>query len=288
MTTVVIPAHNENTVIVRLLQQLVPTPDSPELNVIVVANGCSDDTAEKAASYAPCVRVLTIPNASKHAAMVAADAVTMDFPRIYVDADVEFAAEDVALLATALRRPEVCAAAPTRDLELAGRPWIVRWYYDVWMRLPEAEAGLWGRGVIALSDVGQRRISGLPPLLGDDLAASLLFAPSERVIVANAHVRIHTPRTASDLLRRRIRSAVGIAQLSQAGRTLAPCSRTRVTDLSHIVRSSPRLAPRVALFVGVAMVARWRARRVVRCGDFSTWLRDDSSRDCSARPGGRR
>ncbi len=288
MTTVVIPAHNENAVIVRLLRQLVPAPDSPELNVIVVANGCSDDTAQKAASYASCVRVLSIPNASKHAAMAAADAVTMDFPRIYVDADVEVAAEDVMLLATALRQPGICAAAPARELDLAGRPWVIRWYYDVWLRLPEAEASLWGRGVIALSDVGQKRVSGLPPVLGDDLAASLSFAPSERVIVADARVRIHTPRTMSDLLRRRVRSAVGIAQLGQADGAPAPVSRTRISDLGHIARARPRLAPRVALFLAVALVARWRAHRVVRRGDFSTWLRDDSSRECRASSASRR
>ena len=34
----------------------------------------------------------------------------------------------------------------------------------------------------------------------------------------------------------------------------------------------------MVVFVGVTVVARARARRAVRSGDFSTWLRDDSSR----------
>jgi hypothetical protein len=32
------------------------------------------------------------------------------------------------------------------------------------------------------------------------------------------------------------------------------------------------------VFLAVTIVARQRARRPIRRGDFSTWLRDDSSR----------
>lgn len=273
-----IPAHNESAVITRLLRQLVPAPLSPQLNVIVVANGCSDDTAKVAASYASCVQVLDIPVASKHAALVAADAVPSDFPRIYVDADVELGAVDASALAAALQSPGIHAAGPERTLVLTGRPWPVRWYYDIWSRLPEAKTGLWGRGVVAVTETGQRRIASLPPMLGDDLAASLSFAPSERVIVSDARVVIHTPRSVADLLRRRVRAATAIAQLQgqRGGHELA--QRTSASDLRAIVRAEPRLAPHVVVFLAVALLARLRASRIVARGDFSTWLRDDSSR----------
>jgi hypothetical protein len=48
----------------------------------------------------------------------------------------------------------VLAAAPQRELALGGRPWPVRWYYDVWTRLPEVRRGLFGRGVIGVSVPG--------------------------------------------------------------------------------------------------------------------------------------
>ena len=209
MTTIVIPAYNEGRVIGRLLGQIVPATNAEELNVVVVANGCTDETAEVAASFGPCVQVISIPSASKHAALIAANAAVRDFPRVYVDADVELRTVDVQALAAALRQPGVLAVAPERLLVLAGRPWPVRWYYEVWMRLPEVRLGLWGRGVIAVSEAGQERIAGLPPFLGDDLAASLLFAPEERRIVPGARAIIHTPRTVADLLLRRVRAATG-------------------------------------------------------------------------------
>jgi hypothetical protein len=276
MTTVVIPAHNEGRVIGRLLGQVVPARPAADLSVLVVANGCTDDTAEVAASFGPCVRVLSIPVASKHDALVAADAAVTDFPRVYVDADVELRTEDVLALAAAVSQPGVLAAAPERVMAVAGSRWPVRWYYDVWTRLPQVRSGLWGRGVIAVGAPGQERIAGRPPLLGDDLAASLAFASQEQRIVAEARVIVHAPRTLADLLRRRVRAATGISQIEQM--LNAPASSTRMSDLIAIVRAEPRMVPRVTVFASVAVLARLRARRAVARGDYATWLRDESSR----------
>ncbi len=281
MTTVVIPAHNEGRVIGRLLGQLVPAAAPAGLNVIVVANGCTDDTAEVAASFGPRVRVLSIPVASKRAALVAGDRAATDLPRVYVDADVELRAADVQALAAALRQPGVLAAAPERVLGLDGAPWPVRWYYDVWTRLPEVQHGLFGRGVIAVDNAGQERIASLPPLLADDLAASLSFARHERSIVPGARAVVHVPRTFTDLLRRRVRAAQGVAQIERADRAPDATARTRMPDLLGIARREPRMAPRVALFVSVAVLARLRARRAVARDDYSAWLRDESSRDAT-------
>ena len=280
MTTVVIPAHNESQVIGRLLGQLIPAV-ADELNVLVVANGCTDDTAEIAASYGPGVRVLSVPVASKNAALIAAYDSVADFPRIYVDADVELRAGDVRALAAALRQPGVLAAAPERTLATTGSSWAVRWFYDVWARLPEVRSGLWGRGVIAVDEHGQQRLAALPPLIGDDLAASLSFAPHERAIVADARVVVHTPRKVADLLRVRTRTVTGLAQMERTEHAPESTARTTKSDLAAIIRNEPRMAPRVALFVFMAALARLKARRAVARGDYSTWLRDESSRQNS-------
>jgi Glycosyl transferase family 2 len=278
MTTVVIPAHNEGRVLGRLLSQIVPEGVTGELKVLVIANGCTDDTVDVAASFGPCVQVISLPVASKYQALAAADGAARDFPRIYVDADVEFDAGAVRALAAALRRPGVLAAAPERMLNLAGRSWPVRWFYDVWSRLPEARSALWGRGAIAVGEPGQLRLSGLPELMGDDLAASLVFAAHERVVVPGARVIVHTPRTFADLLRLRVRSVTANAQIGQAERAPRSAERTQLTDLASLVRTEPALAPRVAYFLLVACLARVAARRAVARGDFTTWLRDESSR----------
>lgn len=280
VVSVVVPAHNEAQVIGRLLGQLVRPAPPPDFDVIVVANGCTDDTAEVAASFGPSVRVVSIPVPSKREALLAGDRAARDFPRIYVDADVELRAGDIQALEAALRQPGALAAGPDRVLALAGSPWLVRSYYDVWTRLPEVRSGLFGRGVIGLSEVGHARVASLPPLLADDLAASLVFAPDERVIVPGARVIIHPPRTAGDLIRRRIRATMGVTQVEQEQAEGAPGStaRTQPADLLTIIGRSPRMALHAGVFMAVAVLARLGARRAVRRRDYSKWLRDESSR----------
>lgn len=276
--TVIIPAHNEAQVLGRLLRQLVADADAGELDVIVVANGCTDDTAAIAASWAPVVRVISTPKPSKYEALKVGDAAARDFPRIYVDADVELTTSDIRALGDALNIDSVLAAGPQREIALADRPWPIRWYYDVWTQLPEVQDGLFGRGVIGVSAAGHARLEALPPLLSDDLAWSLAFEPGERTVVQQARVLIHPPRTVGDLLRRRIRAATGVAQIDAVDEAPRTTARTQPSHLMKLVRERPSEAPHVLLFLSIALTARWFSRRRTRNHDYSTWLRDESSR----------
>ena len=276
--TVVIPAHNEARVIRRLLEQLINGTDPGEMDIIVVANGCTDDTAAVAASFGPAVRVLTLPAACKQKALTAGDRAAAGFPRIYVDADLELRADDVRALAAALSRPGVLAAAPRRELVTAGRPWQVRWYYDVWTLLPGVQRGLWGRGVIAVNQAGHQRLAGLPPLQADDLAASLMFRPHETALVPAARVIIHLPTTFAGLLSRRTRCVTGTAQIKRQPGLDSSADQTRISDLAAITWHRPAMLPRVGYFLSVAILARLRASRALARGDYLTWLRDESSR----------
>ncbi|KPI31872.1 glycosyl transferase family 2 [Actinobacteria bacterium OV450] len=285
MTSIVIPAHNEGRVIGRLLDALLAGAPESGPDIVVVCNGCTDDTAAVAGARGPRVRVVEIPTPSKHTALRVGDEHARGFPRLYVDADVEFGAADVRALAGALASgPGLLAAAPGRDIPLSGSAWPVRAYYRVWQRLPAVREGLFGRGVIAVTERGHARIAALPPLMADDLAASLAFAPQERRVVEAARVVVHPPRTWADLIRRRVRAATSSAELERfqasggAGAPAAPSARTGTGDLRALLLARPSLLPGVVVFVVAALAARRGARRAVRSGDFSTWLRDESSR----------
>ncbi|WP_283139125.1 glycosyltransferase [Rhizohabitans arisaemae] len=276
-TSIIIPAHNEERVIGRLLTRLAASAGPGEFEVIVVTNGCTDRTAEIAEAHG--ARVVDSPIPSKWQALRLGDTVATGFPRLYVDADIEIGTDDVRALCRALTAPGILAAAPERHLPMTGRPWMVRWYYDVWTRLPDVRAALWGRGVVALTEEGNARLATLPQVIGDDLVIALAFGPGESEIVSAAKVTIHPPRTAADLMRRRIRTATGGSQIDRGdqGATVNR-PKTGMGQLLRMAKAEPRLAPRVALFLGLALVAKVAARRAVRKGDYTTWLRDESSR----------
>lgn len=290
---VVVPAHNEERSIARLLTALTADPGIP-LEVVVVCNGCSDRTADVARRMAlahgarSTVTVVELAEAGKAGALLRGDEATAAYPRVYVDADVEITAASVAALAAALgggpdgSSPAAStggrlAAGPERQVPRDGVGWPVRWYYDVWERLPQVRDGLFGRGVVAVSAEGHARLRGLPSMLSDDLVMSEAFSPAERVIVPGAVVVVRPPRTLRDLLRRRVRVATGNAQADSAG-LRGPSAATSPGTLARLVWERPSSAPQVGVFVAVALVARTRARRAVRRGDFRTWLRDESSR----------
>ncbi|NNN28788.1 glycosyltransferase family 2 protein [Streptomyces sp. S3(2020)] len=282
MTSIVIPAHNEAQVIGRLLDSLLADSESreDENDIVVVCNGCTDDTARIAAARGPGVRVVEIPTPSKHAALRTGDEHARGFPRVYVDADVVITGADVRTLTEPLDdgTSDILATAPERRIPLDGCAWRVRAYYRVWQQLPVVREGLFGRGVIAVSKAGHARIAALPPLMADDLAASLAFAPAERRVVGAAGVVVHPPRTWPDLINRRIRAAVSTAQVEQRRGPEEATARTSTADLTTLLRGQPKLLPAVLVFVTAAVVARRRARKAIRAQDFGTWLRDESSR----------
>ncbi|MEV0181911.1 glycosyltransferase family 2 protein [Streptomyces sp. NPDC050625] len=285
MTSIVIPAHNEARVIGRLLDSLLADTSEgetsqDETDIVVVCNGCTDDTARIAAARGPRVRVVEIPVPSKHTALRTGDDHARGFPRVYVDADIVIAGADVRALTAPLTDDTsgILATAPERQIPLDACARRVRAYYRVWQQLPAVREGLFGRGVIAVSKAGHDRIAALPPLMADDLAASLAFAPKERLVVESARVVVHPPRTWRDLIKRRIRAAVSTAQVEQHQSPQEASARTSTADLKALLRREPRLFAAVVVFVAAAVTARRGARKAIRAQDFGTWLRDESSR----------
>src|SRR5690606_41249722 len=112
--SVVIAAHNEAPVIGRTLRTLLAGAEPGSLDITVVANGCTDQTARVAAAV-PGVRVVELAAASKPAALNAGDRAAIGCPRAYLDAAIHVTAADPGRVVAA---PDASAApAPARALE---------------------------------------------------------------------------------------------------------------------------------------------------------------------------
>ena len=276
--SVVVPAHQEQSVIGRCLDSLSAQLTAGEAEVVVVANGCTDRTAELARSHASSPQVLELPVGSKSAALNAADAAVSAFPRIYLDADIVLGPGAVESLVRVLDG-QVHAAAPVPRFETAGRPRTVRSYYRTWQRLPFLNEEPIGNGVYALSAAGRARFGEFPPLIADDLFVLRHFTRQERRAVRDVHFVVEAPRRLRDLLAVRTRAYLGPAELSawEDGRLTSEAGSSRVGALWRSVHSLPDALDAV-VYAGISLVATLRARRKWRRKDTLTWDRDSSTR----------
>lgn len=283
MTSVVIAAYNESTVIGRTLDTLLAGATDGELDVTVVANGCTDDTPHVAARRRG-VRVVELAHGNKPRALDAGDAVARGFPRVYLDADIPVTVDVIRTLCAALTAPPnpgaepPLAAVPRRVVDARGRPLLVRAYEAIHGRHPAFHDGLFGRGVIVLSEVGRSRFEHFPDMVADDLYLDSLFSPGEKVIVDKVSAVVQAPFTTRDLLQRLERVRRGNRQLrASAGRQWnrpEVRSEDRSAWLLRAVLRAPWLAPAAAAYGTLTVIAEVRARRA----GPAVWGRDESTR----------
>ena len=163
-------------------------------------------------------------------------------------------------------------------VELRDRPWSVRAFYRVWMRLPYVNEDMLGCGVYALSEAGRGRFGDFPEIIADDEYVRLQFAPGERSAVDGAVFTSVPPRTLWRLIDINVRRLVGDIEIRERfPQHIHYESKGHGLALTTLGRD-PRLWPALALYVFAKLaslaVYRWRRFR----GRHKRWARDDTSR----------
>ena len=284
--SVVIAANQEESVIARCLHVLTAQAEPGELDVIVVANACTDRTANIARALG--ARVVETPVPGKAHALALGDAECRTFPRLYLDADIELDTVSVRRMVAVLKKPvlkkpvldkpEVLACSPTPEYDLTSVSTVARRFHRVFGRLLDGRHGLTGAGAYMLSRSGHERVFPMPEgVLSDDGWAHRSFSANEQTLVKDAHSVVRPARTLSAVIRQRARVRLGNRELDRLGRK-AEHQRVTFGDLVALVRRREvRLADAVC-FLAVQLadraVSQWREWR----GTTSRWSPDLSSR----------
>jgi glycosyltransferase involved in cell wall biosynthesis len=273
MYSVVIPAHNEAATLGRLLRGLLDGSAPDEFEIVVAANGCSDETEVVASSFGHPVRVVATPRASKTLALNLGDAAARHFPRFYVDADVELDVAALREVVAALDGGAALIAAPSVVVRTGSSSWPVRAFYRVWCELPSVRDDVVGRGVYAVSRQGRQRFDEFPDLIADDHFVRTRYRPSERTVVRGCTSYVDAPRTFRALVRRQARVRAGNRHVDGLDGTSAEDVRG-LCGLWVVVSAEPSRASDLPAYLAVVAASRYRSRRLARGAD--PWGRDDS------------
>ena len=275
--SIVIPAHNEAAVIARTLSSVLSDAQPGEFEIVLVCNGCSDDTAECARNAVPEARVIETATASKTAALNLGIRFASFFPHIYLDADLEVSSKDLRALLRPLERGKAIAATGRMAVDLSGSSYWVRAFYRVWRLNPYFDQGKFG-GLFALSEEAVERLGRFPEVTADDEYLRRIFTPEECTYVPACRFVAHAPRRLQDLMKIRRRSRRGTRELEE--QELSPPSVSGLRSAIVIFRRAS-VRPQVWLdLVFYYAISAWV--RVAACFTPTTkqnvWERDESSR----------
>ncbi|MCB0912280.1 MAG: glycosyltransferase family 2 protein [Propionibacteriaceae bacterium] len=274
--SIIIPAHNEESVIGRTLESLLPLLSGPdEVEVIVVCNATTDATPDIARGFTG-VQVVELDEASKVAALNLGDQLATRWPRLYLDADIEISPDAVRSLFAALTDPtpdgmvRLEAARPTAHYDGADGTALVRSYYRARSRMADLDKSLWGAGAYAVNQVGHDRFPEFPRMTADDLFIDRLFPAERKAVIPTEPVVVRLPRDAANLgriLRRGVRANAEHPEGTTTSRTAAALIRS--------IRG-PFSAFDAAVYAGFVVLARLQTR--LGATSRPAWERDASTR----------
>ena len=192
--SILIPAHNEAAWLADCLDAVLASVDVVgPAEVIVMANGCTDDTATIARGYDALFRdkgwslnVLDLAQGDKLNALNKGEAAATGGVLIYVDADVQVSPPLIGQIATILDT-QMPRYASGRPHVTTGNDPLIRAYTRFWETTPFMVHGVPGFGVFAMNRAGRARWDDWPDIISDDTFARLNFLPVERLSVAASY-----------------------------------------------------------------------------------------------------
>jgi glycosyltransferase involved in cell wall biosynthesis len=266
--SVIIPAHNEAAWLGRCLDALLAQDaTASSVEVLVVANACTDGTVALATNYLDRMqargwgmRVLDLPQGGKLNALNAGDRAANGRARVYLDADIACDPGLLGQLAGVLATDAPRYATGTLAVAPA-KSWITRHYARVWQRLPFVQGGAVGAGLFAVNPAGRARWAEFPAIISDDTFVRLQFRPSERVEVP---ARYHWPMVEglSNLIRVRQRQDAGVHELQRLYPDLMQNEAKAKLTLGKLINIAARVPVSFLVYLLVHVAVRLRPKAI--------------------------
>jgi len=250
-------------------------------SVVVICNGCADNTATLAKKFEPKILVIESPVPSKTNAINLGEKHASSFPRIYMDADTKLTEGSLDKIIEILKNGQYLAVSPTPRMDLSNSNWFVKAYYDIWLSLPYSQQGMMGAGVYALSEEGRKRFGRFPDIIADDGYVRALFKEHERCNVEGAYSIVTAPTSLHWLIKIKTRSRMGQWQLANLYPNIQGNEEKNYSGAIRDVLKRPLLWLKVAVYLYVNYRSRVLAKRKMKNLAGYKWEKDESSRQDS-------
>lgn len=278
MPSIIVPAHNEATVIRACLDSLLKQAGVDR--IIVACNGCTDNTAAIVQQEYPQVVCLDLPTPSKVNALNEAEKQVVSWPVFYIDADTRLSEGAVQTITAVMSQGQLLLAAPEPVIDTTRSSWLVQQYYKVWLSLPYIQEGVVATCSFVISAAGRQRFTQFPKVINDDGFVRCQFAAHERGNVRGTQVFIKAPQNLKSLIKIKTRARLGNMQLAAA----KLCTKAQEKPYSQIMRtrlfSKDFLA--VSIYLMIASLIRLRAKQQFKHLANYRWETDHSSRQASS------
>jgi glycosyltransferase involved in cell wall biosynthesis len=278
MATIIVPAHNEASVIENCLNSLINQPEVD--HIIVACNGCTDNTAEIVKANYPNAHCLDIKKPSKTNALNIAEKKAKElgtsFPIFYIDADTQLSENAISHITHEMSQNEIHLAAPTPVIDTSKSSWLVKTYYNVWLSLPYIKEGVIATCSFIVSEKGRKRFGLFADVIGDDGFIRCHFHNKEIANINGAEIYIKAPKDIFSLIKIKTRARLGNMELIARNK----CPIMEAKHYGNVMQK--RLLSKdffqTAVYIFIASVIRVRAKLQFNKIANYQWEKDTSSR----------
>ena len=278
MATVIVPAHNESSVIEDCLNSIIDQQGVD--HIIVPCNGCTDDTVEIVRTKFPTAVCLDIETPSKtnslNVAEEKAQELGLSYPIFYIDADTQLSENAIQHITNAMQDSEIKLSAPTPIIDTSKSSWLVKTYYKVWINLPYIKEGVIATCSFIVSEEGRKRFDKFADVIGDDGFIRCHFKNNEISNIEGSEIYIRAPKDIFSLIKIKTRARLGNMELIARNK----CPVIEKKNYGNVMKS--RLLSKdfisTSIYILIALVIRIRAnQQFKKLADYQ-WEKDTSSR----------
>lgn len=277
MISIIIPAYNEESVLSRCLDSVLRDAKTNEFEIIVVCNGCIDNTKKIAESYGDKVVVFNTEQASKTLALNIGDENAHHFPRFYLDADIIITTDSIRKVAISLEDGASLAAAPKINFDTSKASFMVKQFYKVWQFNPYF-TNMIGSGLYALSKKGRSKFGAFPAIISDDEYMRIHFKDKERKTVDSCSFTVVSPKNLNILIKIKTRARLGCYQLQAKYPTLTKQAKKKYSNFIWNLLKDHKLWFAVGVYVYVTLMTKVLAKKRLSNMNNFVWDKDNSSR----------